>query len=388
MMPLKNTIILITLTLHLSMNGQKVDCLIGDSLLNQQNYMLAAIIYTSCYLSDTIDKKPMVSLANCYMQLGDYTLAKKYYHQLEVDSLYKIESISKLAIIYESQQNLPKAIKYYRAISMVYPENPIYLRKLGNLYLQGRETKQALESYQKAYQINPRDLLTIQGLTEFYLNGDDLGKADSLANNGIKIDSNNVGLLLLKSRIRYRARDYSTTAEILHKLTYQTELNNFYNKLLGYSFIQIDSIDKAIYHLQKSLLDENDPEYALFYLALAHEKKKEFSKAEWFFQEAAKAGISDNMSQYHRGLARIYTHQQAHSKVIDHYQKSLEYQADPEVYFFMGNAAEQMSKRKNKAIQYYQQYLKSGHKNDEWRRISTARIKVLKENEFMNKTKK
>lgn len=107
----------------------------------------------------------MVSLANCYMQLGDYTLAKKYYHQLEVDSLYKIESISKLAIIYESQQNLPKAIKYYRALSMVYPENPIYLRKLGNLYLQGRETKQALESYQKAYQINPRDLLTIQGLT-------------------------------------------------------------------------------------------------------------------------------------------------------------------------------------------------------------------------------
>jgi len=385
MMPLKNTIIFLTLTLHLSMYGQKVDCLIGDSLLSQQNYMLAAEKYTSCYLSDTIDKKPMVSLANCYMQLGDYTMAKKYYHQLEIDSLYKTEAISKLAIIYESQQNLPKAIKYYRALSLVYPENPIYLRKLGNLYLQGRETKQALESYQKAYQINPRDLLTIQGLTEFYLNNDDLDKADSLANNGIKIDSNNVGLLLLKSRISYRARDYRTTADILHKLTYQTELNNFYNKLLGYSFMQIDSIDKAIYHLQKSLVQENDPEYALYYLALAHEKKTEYDKAIWFFEEAGKAGISTNMAQYHRGLARIYTHQKSFSKVVSQYQKSLNYQTDAEVYYYMANAAEQIQGKKGNAITYYQKYIDSGHNNSEWIKHAKSRIKALKEYQFMNK---
>jgi len=387
-MTIKNIIFFIVLTLHFGMYGQKSDCISGDRLMSQQNYMMAAEKYTSCYLTDTMDKKPLAALANCYMQMGDYTLAKQYFHQLEKDSLYNTEAISKLAIIYESQQNLPKSIKYYRAINVLYPENPVYLRKLGNLYLQGREPKQALESYLQANQLNPRDLLTIQGLTEFYLSGDDLGKADSLANNGISIDSNNVGLLLLKSRIRYKKRDYKTTSEVLHKLTYQTELNNFYNKLLGYSFMQIDSLDKAIYHLQKSLLDENDPEYALFYLALANEKKKEYSKAEWFYQEAAKAGISENMAQYHRGLARIYTHQKEYSKVISQYQKSMEYQSDPEVYFFMGNTAEQMNKKKNKAIQYYQLYLDSDDKNEEWSRISAQRIKVLKENEFMSKKKK
>jgi hypothetical protein len=44
----------------------------------------------------------------------------------------------------------------------------------------------------------------------------------------------------------------------------------------------------------------------------------------------------------------------------------------------MGNAAEQMGKRKNKAIQYYQQYLNSGHKNDEWRRTSSSEDQSIK----------
>jgi len=387
-MTIKNILLIISLVLQINLHGQKTDCLEGDSLMAQQNYVLAIKKYTSCYFSDTLDKKPLSSVANCYMILGDYMLAKHYFHSLEKDSSYKTDAISKLASLYESQQNLPKAIKYYRALKDIYPKNPVYLRKLGNLYLQGRESKQALESYVQAILLNPRDLLTIQGLTEFYLSADDLVKADSLADTGIRIDSNNVGLLLLKSRIKYRERDYKTTSEILYKLTFQTELNNFYNKLLGYSFMQIDSLDKAIYHLQKSLLEENDPEYAFFYLGLAHEKKKEYSKAEWFFQEAAKSGISDNMAQYHRGLARIYTHQKEYQRVIGQYQKSMTYQIDPEVYFYMGNAAEQLNNKHNKAIQYYEQYLKSGHNNDEWKRISTERIKVLKEMAFMNNKKK
>lgn len=384
-MTIKNSIILVILTMQITTYGQSNDCRVGDSLMVQQNYMMAITKYTSCYFADTLDKKPLSSVANCYMQLGDYMLAKQYFHALEKDSFYKTEAISKLAIIYESQQNLPKAIKYYLALQQIYHANPVYLRKLGNLYLQGREPKQALESYLQAFHFNPRDLLTIQGLTEFYLAADDLVMADSFASNGISIDSNNVGLQLLKSRIKYRERDYKTTSSILYKLTFQTELNNFYNKLLGYSFLQIDSLDKAIYHLQKSLLNEDNPEYALFYLALAYEKKKDYESSDYYYGEAIKEGISENMAQYHRGLARTHTIRGNYAIVLEQYKKSQEYQKEADVYYYMANAAEQYYKDKSVAIKYYQQYLDTNPQNDTWVNIAKDRIKALKEFRFMSK---
>jgi len=367
------------------LNAQVNPCLVGDILLTKNDYLGAIDNYLNCYTQDTTNKKILQNLAYCYFQSGDYAMAKPTYHLLENDSASRDDAISKLAIIYESQQNLPKAIKYYISLNKIYPNQAIYLRKLANLYLQGRAVGEALLTYQKANQLNPRDVLTIQAMTEMFYNMDELSMADSIVQQGIKIDSTNIGLQLLKAKISYRLRDYKVSSEILYRLSFETDLNNYYNKLLGYAFMQTDSLDKAIYYLQKSLVQENDPEYALYYLALAHEKKREYDKAIWFFEEAAKAGISTNMAQYHRGLARIYTHQKSFSKVVSQYQKSLNYYTDAEVYYYMANAAEQIQAKKGNAITYYQKYIDSGHNNSEWIKHAKSRIKALKEYQFMNK---
>lgn len=68
---------------------------------------------------------------------------------MENDSASRDDAISKLAIIYESQQNLPKSIKYYIALNKIFPNQPVYLRKLANLYLQGRSVGEALQTFQK-----------------------------------------------------------------------------------------------------------------------------------------------------------------------------------------------------------------------------------------------
>lgn len=367
-----------------SVYGQDQVCYQEDSLAAQQAYILAISKYLQCCQGDSNNKKCQLGLATCYIQTGDYAKAREIYHTLESDSNYYKESISKLALIYETQQNIPKAIKYFLALQKTYPVNPIYLRKLGSLYLQGREQSEAMLYYKKALHINPRDVLAIQGLTEMYINLDDWDKADSLVDTGIQADSMHVGLQLIKARIKYRLKDYASTAQILNQLTRQTELNNYFNKLLGFSWMQVDSFDKAVFHLQKSLLDESDKEYALYYLALAYEKKKEYDKSEWYFQEAIKAGISDNLAQYHRGLARIYSSNNEFIKAIQSYQNSLDFDYNVETYFYQGNLAEQCFKDKTKAIHYYQKYLKSKPTNTEFISIAKQRVKALKESIFMS----
>ena len=125
--------------------------------------------YGLCYERDTTDKRNLASMANCLYLLGDYQKAKEYYHVLENLEGFSSDAIIRLASIYETQQNLPRAVKYNLKLTGLYPSNPVYLRKLGSLYLQGNEKTQAMQSYQAALELNSRDLLTIQGLSLIHI---------------------------------------------------------------------------------------------------------------------------------------------------------------------------------------------------------------------------
>ena len=95
-----------------SIIAQHEVCSNGDRFLASQDYFAALEAYTTCYTLDTTSKKPLSSVAGCLYLLGDYQKAKEYYHQLESDTMFSTDAKIKLASIYESQQNLPKAIKY------------------------------------------------------------------------------------------------------------------------------------------------------------------------------------------------------------------------------------------------------------------------------------
>lgn len=358
-------------------------CPSGYRLMQVQDYLAAAEAFSGCLHVDTTDYYMINSLSFCYLQAGDYANAKYYYHRLENADTFRTEALMRLASIYEASQDLPKAIKYNLALQKQFPGNPAYLRKLGTLYLQGRENSQAIQSYKAALSLNPRDVIAIQGLTEIMISMDSLDQADSLLAKGIQVDSMHIGLNLIRSRVHYRKREYRQTADLLYSLSFRTELNNYYNKMLGYAFMQIDSLDKAIFHLQKSLLHESDPEYALFYLALAYERKKELERSDWYYAEAVKAGISQNIGQYFRGRARIAMQLNKNRDAIDYYTKSLQYEEDPFVYFYMANAADLHYTDKTKALEYYRKYLNSGHKDQELVRIAKSRIAAIRELRFM-----
>jgi tetratricopeptide (TPR) repeat protein len=144
-------------------------------------------------------------------------------------------------------------------------------------------------------------------------------------------------------------------------------------------------LDKAIFHLRKSLLNEGNPEYANYYMAIAFEKKKEFDEASHFYKEALTAGISQNCGQYHKGMARMFAHANKYKEVIFHYKESLPYEDDGYAYFYMANAAEQYYKDKSIAIDYYQKFVTYKGINKELEVIANQRIKALKEQAFMRK---
>lgn len=264
-------------------------------------------------------------------------------------------------------------------MTSTFPDNPIYNRKLAKQYHQAGLLREAFTFYEKANKLNSRDILTISGLSELFMANKQYEDADSILKEGLKIDDENINLNLVLAQSKYKQKQYDSTTFVLHNIRGKIDFNNYFNKMLGYSYLQIDSIDKAIVHLEKSLVDENNPENAHYYLGSAYEKKEDIESALFHYNKAAISGISVNQALYHRNLARIYDKEGDLKEAILHYQDAYKYGHDPLVLFFLARASDAYYADKNVAINYYKKYEKSEHNNSEYKNYAKERKKYLRE---------
>ena len=368
---------------HLIPADAQIDFYTADSLLNNQEYLEAIDVLKVLEAGDSTRTDIKIQLAEAYYHTGDLTQSKHYYHQAE--NTDNAHVLSRLAYIYESEQNAPKALKYYLALSEIYPQNTTYLRKIAALYFDNNETGEAIQYYQEAIRTQPRDILSIKGLSDIYFLTDSLSQADSLVQSGLDIDSLHAGLHFLKARIQYRNNQYAGVVNTLEKMMGRVDLPLFYNNLLGYSYVQVDSVDKAIFHLTLSLHAQPHSETSHYFMGWAYEKKNDMERAKYYYHKAIESGLSKKMPLYHQALARIFTHEHQYSKAIEQYEHSLRYEKNALTYMYMGIAAENAYTDKKVAVRYYQLFLKNLQEPSEHEDYVKQRIKILNEYEFMKR---
>ncbi|MDF1694244.1 MAG: tetratricopeptide repeat protein [Saprospiraceae bacterium] len=343
------------------------------------DYLEAITDAETCFQEDTTNVSCIEILANSFNRLGDQAAAKTYYHKIEkIDSTNR-NAFAQLASIYEQQQRIPRAIKYYTLLNKLDPENPIYFRKNAKLYKSVNDKKEAFRLYAKANKLNPKDVISLKGLAELCVENNQTLLADSLLRKGLRIDTDNVGLYYLFSRSKYKQKQHDSVTLILQKVAGKVDLNSYYNKLLGFSYLQIDSVDLAIQKLSMALVGEEQSEKLHFYLATAFEKKGEIKGALDHYEKAVKFGRSPDLDMYHRNTARIANNEKQYKKAISHYKDAYKYGNDPVVLYYLASICDIYYKDKSIAINYYKKYIKSKHRNKEYQAYAKNRSRYLKE---------
>jgi len=369
------TALLTILTLSLYSQNE-IDNEQARKWMQEQEYSKAIKIWEQC-AQDTTQVKCIEQAGMASYRLGLMSQAKDYFHKIEGHPvLYKNAAIQ-LSTIYEQQDNIPKAIKYNRKLRDSFPDNPIYHRKIGNLLMKAALPKEAFLSYAEALKLNPDDVLTIRSISELFVANAQYSEADSLLKHGLSIDSTNVGLSLILARNYYKQRMYDSTVVIMDGLRRTIDFSNYYNKMFGYALLQIDSIDQSIYYLEKSLVNEGDPEYAHYYLGNAYELKGDMEAAIFHLQKAVETGTSQGLKTHYRNLARILYNEGKLRAAIDAYEWAYRYEDDPVLLFYLGRASDTYYKDKSIAIRYYQRYIRSDHYNEEFKRYAKERSGYL-----------
>jgi tetratricopeptide (TPR) repeat protein len=351
----------------------------SKSAYSQGKYIDAVSYAEDCLAQDSTNLECILLMANACNKLGDQSNAKKYYHILEKLDSTNVRSYIQLASIYEQQQRIPRAIKYYSTLNKLLPQDPIYFRKNAQLFRSVKDLKEAFRLYAIANKLNPRDILTLKGLAEICIGNNQMQMADSLVQAGIEVDNENISMYYLLAISKYKQKQYDSVTVILEGLRGQVDLDSYYNKLLGYSYLQIDSIDLAIQKLQLALVDEEESEKLHYYLATAFEKKEEINGALEHFKKAVEFGISPDLDLYHRNVARLANKEKKYKQAIEHYKDAYKYGKDPVVLYYLATISDIYYKDKSIAINYYKKYIKSGHSHTEYMEYAKSRSRYLKE---------
>jgi len=230
--------------------------LLANKAYDNQDYGQAATLYLSYLESDSLSLFAIERAAIATHRLGDIPAARDLFLSLEKKDSTSMVALSTLASIYDYEKNSPKAIKYYTALINYYPENAINYRKLAQQYQQAGLKSFAIQYYKEALDLNPKDQFSLRGLSELYLRDKKYITADSLLRLGLQMDSLNIGMNLLQAQSKYLQKAYDSTAYYMERIKGKYDFRPHQNKMLGYAYVQIDSLDDAIHYLNQAI---NDP---------------------------------------------------------------------------------------------------------------------------------
>jgi tetratricopeptide (TPR) repeat protein len=332
-----------------------------------------------CYQADTTNREYVEKLALFSFRKGENRLAKKWNHKvLELDST-NIIAFHYLGQLYEQEDYLPKALKYYSKLIKQDSTNSIFWKKTGAIYMKAGLAGEGIKYYEKAHSLNRNDIGVIKTLTEYYLSNNQEEEAENLLEYGLQQDPENIGLIQLAAKKDYKLGNYADASLKLYGLTRKVDLDPYYNKMLGYSFLQIDSIDKAIFHLEKALTKDKKPESVHYYLGNAYQKKKDLIYAKHHYEKAIDAGISDNLGIYYKQLAGVFEKDKDYKLAIKYYKKAYEFSSDDELLYMLALNCDLYYKDKRSAINYYSKYASSDHQNSAYKKYAIERMRYLRE---------
>lgn len=349
----------------------------AQEYINAFQFEKAQRLLNECYIKDEDNLDYILKLAYCNFQSGRYPDAKLFYREaLKLDSLNTV-AISSLGSIFERELNYQAAYDQYQRLIEIDTTNSYYFKKNGFTALRLGRPLVSIAYFLKAHELNSNDVEAIDQLSSIYLAIDQLEYAEKMIFKGLSIDPNNIKLRYNKARLAQKNKDYPTVIYNIQRAMVQGDTSDYYQMMLGVAYLQTDSLDQAIFHLNEIINRKKDNEYTHHYLGLAYRDKGETEKSVEHFEQAIEQGLSPKMATFQADLASIHSENNQYKSAYDHYQKAYEYSGEAEYLFQTARSADQYYKDKNIALRYYQKYLKT--KDKKFRQYTLDRIKQLKE---------
>ncbi|MCB0642077.1 MAG: tetratricopeptide repeat protein [Phaeodactylibacter sp.] len=349
----------------------------AQGLISTYQFDEALEMLSECYIRDSKNLTYLLKIAYCNEQLGRFRDARLFLQSaLKVDSTNR-EALIALAGIHERTANVREARALYQQLIELDSTNSFYWKRSGYMAMRQGAIYAAITDFLQAHRRNEGDLETIDQLTSLYLKLEQLPFAEEILKKGLRLDQQSIRLLQHEARLRYKQKDYEAVVNALERTMVQGDTTAYYQMLAGVSYLHLDSIEQAFFHLQ-SLIDKGEEtEHTHHYLGLCYQRKGDLEAAKRHLGKAIELGLSPKIEQYHADLGGLEEETKDYKSAIYHFEKAYDYGKDPDNLFQLARNCNLYYRDKSIALRYYRKYLESGA--GKYRSYTEERIAQLKE---------
>lgn len=345
-----------------------------QQLIRQGQYELALAKLNQTEL-DTVHFK---DLATCEYYLGEWAKSKEHFLSYLNKFPNDETALLQLARIYDQESNYPKAIKYYSKLLAESPNNVNYLKRSAALHMKSGEDAIGRVQYETAYALRPTDIVLAKDLAEYYLKIDSIALADTIILEGLENNPDHVGINLIAAQLKFKIKEFDQSIKYYEHARQSIDLNMHQRKLLGYAYLQVDSLDKAIYELE-NIIHSDEGEAIHYYLALAYFKKEDLNKSLFHYDKAIEKSVSRRVDLYCMQASSIAREQNNLKLALEYATLAHDFTDNPTYYYDMATLSDLYYKDKNVAIRYYNLYVKNTSAKSEKRDYAMQRATYLRE---------
>lgn len=334
--------------------GAANDALLLDYYQNQR-FAEAADLLKKTYPEPVTDIKVLSKLAYTSQMAGKLPDAEGYYQRM-----YNIDSTNN-AVLYSlgsinlRRGNNVKAEMYYKILSEKDTSNFLVFKQLGKIAMDKGDYIAMVTYLQKANRINPAEADVASDLSDMYVSLKKIELADKVLNAAIAQDPDNIVLLQSLLKLTSAENKYAEAKTTCLKLI----------ALGAQSGYVLTKLESAYYNLKEyacsvetfaGIPEVNQSETSYYIAALAYKALKDQLLAIENLGKAIEAGISPNISDYYAEMADSYDIKKKYKAAISAYQKALQFEEKPIIYYLLATVYDGSLKNKKLAVKYYKKF--------------------------------
>jgi tetratricopeptide (TPR) repeat protein len=268
---------------------------------------------------------------------------------------------------------------YYKKIIEKDTTNFMVYKQLANISYDQSDPANQLIYLKKANQLNPAEPDVASDLGDLYVALKQFSLAKNILDDAISQDPENAVLLLSELKLAYSQNDWADTKAAAMALTQTGNHSGFVLTRLGVAYYYLKDYECCLETLSE-MSPMEQTETSCYFTAMAYKGINDQPNAIVYMTKAIDEGISANICNYYSEMADSYETLKKFKKSIIAYQKGLQFEEKPLIYYLMATLYDSDLKNKKVALGYYKKYLAANPpaKEEKYIVFAKSRIGLLK----------
>jgi len=325
-----------------------------------------------------------LKLAKTYQKIKKSQESITIYEKLLAKDSLNLVLEYQLGKLYLVTKKGKKAVSLFKDLIKKDGQNANYSYRLALGYALMNEKNYMINSFIDTYEKDTTHLKAIAHLASSFQKLNDIDSTQLFVEKGLRIDKDHINLNKLKINQLYREKKYAESLPLLLNLDTIDEKDTYSTSMLGRSYYNLDSLEKAKTYFRKLSRTVRKNFKALTYLGHIDLKEQDYKSAYFNYLMATAIGKEKRDEEYF-GLATVALETNKPKEALTNFEKAYrENSKNYKALYQLAKLSDDYYKEKKIAYKHYTRYLdRFQDRDNEITAFVKSRVHAIKKESFM-----